>query len=66
MTIAVTSTNNMPDKILICQNCHNPFVYSDYEQNLDAKSGRPEPLYDPICASIKASEAKHPPKPKRA
>ena len=54
----------MPDKILICQNCQKPFVYSEYEQKLDAQSARPEPVYDTICASIKASEAKHPPKPK--
>ena len=55
----------MPDKLLICQNCHNPFVYSEYEQNLDRKNNRPAPAYDPICASIKASEQKHPPKPKK-
>lgn len=54
----------MPDKILICQNCHKPFVYSEFEHTRDLKEGRPEPIYDPICASIKAAEAKHPPKPK--
>jgi len=65
----------MPDKILICQNCINPFVYSEYEQNLNRKlnsvhvnseqmTNNLEPLFCPICSSIKASEAKHPPKPK--
>ncbi|PIP85615.1 hypothetical protein COT86_02045 [Candidatus Collierbacteria bacterium CG10_big_fil_rev_8_21_14_0_10_43_36] len=75
----------MPDKILICQNCKNPFVYSDYEQNLDQKkisdhssrisdniqnphqaprTNHLAPPYCPICTSIKASEAKHPSKPK--
>ncbi|EKD79806.1 MAG: hypothetical protein ACD_40C00291G0003 [uncultured bacterium] len=53
----------MPDKILICQNCKNPFVYSDYEQNLDKRNQKSESIYCPICSSIKASEAKHPPKP---
>lgn len=82
----------MPDKILLCQNCHHPFVYSEYEQALDQKkfivhssrlldnsknqeprtnnfapiTSTPDPLYDPICASIKSSEAKHPPKPKKS
>ncbi|HCQ31750.1 TPA: cytochrome C551 [Candidatus Collierbacteria bacterium] len=55
----------MPDKILICQNCKNTFVYSDYEQNLDKRNQKSEPVYCPICASIKASEQKHPPKPKK-
>lgn len=72
----------MPDQIKTCANCHNPFVYSEYEQRLNEKNdcasspapstnnfapitSTPEPLYCPICASIKASEAKHPPKPKK-
>lgn len=73
---------NMPDKILTCQNCHNSFVYSEYEQikkqkellvissklsaNQESITNSLEPLYCPICASIKASEAKHPPKPQKA
>ena len=64
----------MPDKILTCQNCHNSFVYYEDEQlrhdkklqnNQEPITNNPEPLYCPICASIKASETKHPPKPKR-
>ncbi len=53
----------MPDQIKICENCHNPFVYSEYEQSLDRRNGKPEAIYCPICTSIKASEARHPGKP---
>ncbi len=53
----------MPDKILICQNCKKTFVYSEYEQTYDAKLGKQQPVFDPICASIKAQEKKTPPKP---
>ncbi|EKD53068.1 MAG: hypothetical protein ACD_61C00165G0001 [uncultured bacterium] len=56
----------MPDKILTCENCKNPFVYSEYEQAMDKRNNRAEAIYCPICASIKASEQKHPPKPKKA
>ncbi|HOX96681.1 MAG TPA: hypothetical protein PLI45_04870 [Candidatus Woesebacteria bacterium] len=55
----------MPDKVLICQNCHNPFVYSDFEQQKDVRENKTAPLYCPICSAIKQSEAKHPPKPNR-
>ncbi|TRZ48511.1 cytochrome C551 [bacterium] len=54
----------MPDKVLICQNCQNPFVYSEYEQYNHAKDNKPAPLYCPICQSIKTQEAKRPSKPK--
>jgi len=54
----------MPDKVLICQNCHNPFVYSEYEQKINAQKNAPNPIYCPICAAIKKAEALHPPKPK--
>jgi hypothetical protein len=53
----------MPDKVLICQNCQSPFVYSEYEQQRNAKENLPEPLYCPICTSIKAQENKRPKKP---
>jgi hypothetical protein len=55
----------MPDKIIICDNCKNPFVYSELEQNLDKKNNRPEALYCPICTSIKASASKRPGKPQK-
>lgn len=53
----------MPDKVLTCQNCHNPFVYSEYEQQKNVKENRPDPQYCPICASIKSQEEKRPKKP---
>lgn len=53
----------MPDKIQICQNCKNPFVYSEYEQVQNAKQNKPEPLYCPICSSLKSQEQKRPKKP---
>ncbi|HSV95190.1 MAG TPA: zinc-ribbon domain containing protein [Spirochaetia bacterium] len=53
----------MPDKVLICQNCHNPFVYSEYEQINDTKENKAEPVYCAICKSIKAQEKKRPKKP---
>ena len=55
----------MTDKILTCQNCQKTFVYSEYEQKLDARASRPEPLYDPICASLKAQAARRPGKPQK-
>ncbi len=54
----------MPDKIIICQNCQNSFVYSEFEQNRDAREGKPAPIYCPICQSIKEQEARRPAKPK--
>ena len=53
----------MPDKVLICQNCQSPFVYSDYEQSRDTKENKPAPLYCPICQSLKDQAAKRPAKP---
>ncbi|KKS62211.1 MAG: hypothetical protein UV37_C0013G0003 [Candidatus Collierbacteria bacterium GW2011_GWA1_42_60] len=53
----------MPDKVLTCQNCQSPFVYSEYEQARDAKENKPAAIYCPICASIKARQVQHPPKP---
>jgi rubrerythrin len=53
----------MPDKVLICQSCHSPFVYSEYEQIKHAKESQPEPIYCPICSATKAAEAKRPSKP---
>ncbi len=55
----------MPDKVLTCQNCLSPFVYSEYEQQKNAKENKPTPPYCPICTSLKQSGAKHPPKPNR-
>jgi hypothetical protein len=68
----------MPDKILTCKNCQNPFVYSEYEQTLKDREFKVSsskfmdniynqelPKFCPICAAIKASESKHPPKPKK-
>jgi rubrerythrin len=54
----------MPDKVLICQNCQSPFVYSEYEQTNHIQDNQPAPLYCPICHSIKSQEAKRPAKPK--
>jgi hypothetical protein len=53
----------MPDQIKTCQNCQNPFVYSEYEQIKDAKENKPAAIYCPICSSIKSQETKRPKKP---
>lgn|GEM_PF-1861033 len=53
----------MPDKILTCQNCLSPFVYSEYEQQKNTRENKPAPSYCPICQSLKAQEEKRPKKP---
>lgn len=55
----------MSDKVLICQKCHNPFVYSEFEQQKDSKNHRPAPQYCTICSAIIAQEARFPSKPKK-
>ena len=65
-TISLLYNVPMPDKVLTCQNCQSPFVYSEYEQTRDAKESKNTPLYCPICTSIKQREAAHPPIPPMA
>lgn len=53
----------MPDKVLVCQNCHSPFVYSEYEQLRDSKEKKEMPFFCPICTAIKNSAKARPAKP---
>ena len=54
----------MPDKVLSCQNCHSPFVFSEFEQYEATKQNKNEPIYCPICQSLKNQEKFRPAKPK--
>lgn len=42
----------MSYKTLVCQNCHNEFVWSEEEQRLYNERGLPAPEYCPICRGM--------------
>ncbi len=47
----------MQDKVLVCQECGNEFVWSKEEQELYQKRNLSEPKYCPICRGMKEAEA---------
>ena len=50
---------NSPNyQTLTCENCRNPFVWSQEEQMLYKERGLPPPTYCPICRGIMEAESR--------